>query len=84
MPDIGLIKEGDMAMQIRCNQCHKPFALGKDAVHAALDIVTEQGLNHYNAYCPHCRRVNRISRDDLLRAAPGWKKEEPGKEVEVK
>jgi phage FluMu protein Com len=59
-------------MQIRCYQCHKPFALGKEAVHAALDEVTEGNLSHYNAQCPHCRRVNRVSRDELMRAAPDW------------
>ena len=70
-------------MQIRCSQCHKPFALGKEAVYAALDMITEQGLGHFNAYCPHCRRANRVSRDELLRAAPGWKKEPTSKPVEA-
>jgi phage FluMu protein Com len=59
-------------MQIRCNNCHKPFALGKEAVHAALDTVSAEDLSHFNAYCPHCRRANRISRQELLRAAPDW------------
>ncbi len=71
-------------MQIRCAQCHKPFALNKEVVHAALDTITEQGLNHYNTYCPHCRRANRVSREELLRAAPGWGKETAGKQVEAK
>jgi phage FluMu protein Com len=67
-------------MQIRCNYCHKPFALGKEAVHQALDNLMEQGLAHYNAFCPHCRKANFISKDELLRAAPDWKKKEvPGK-----
>jgi hypothetical protein len=35
--------------------------------------LTEQDLGHYNAQCPHCRRMNRVSRDELLRAAPDWK-----------
>lgn len=60
-------------MQIRCQQCHKPFALGKEALHAALDQVMEEDLTHFNAFCPHCRRANRISRDELARAAPEWK-----------
>jgi hypothetical protein len=71
-------------MQIRCAQCHKPFALNKDAVHAALEMITDQGLNHYNAICPHCHRANRVSRQELLRAAPGWGKETTDKQVEVK
>jgi hypothetical protein len=66
------IQKGDYTMQIRCSNCHRPFALGKEAVHAALDIVTAEELSHYNAYCPHCRRANRISKDELRRAAPDW------------
>lgn len=64
-------------MQIRCQQCHRPFALSKEAVYQALDTMVEQNLHHYNVYCPHCRKMNRISKDDLLRSAPGWVKKEP-------
>lgn len=60
-------------MQIHCNHCHKPFALRKEEVFAALDTLQEQNLHHYNAYCPHCRRANRISRTELQHAAPDWK-----------
>lgn len=66
-------------MQLRCYNCHKPFALGREAVHYALDVVTTEDLNHYNAYCPHCKRANRVSVDALKRAAPNW---EPSKEEE--
>ena len=59
-------------MQIRCYHCHKPFALGKEEVHQALNILHEQELHHYNAYCPHCRRANRVSKEELMRAAPDW------------
>ena len=71
-------------MQIRCSHCHKPYAMNKEAVHAALNEMTEQGLNHYNAICPHCRRVNHVSRDELMRAAPGWGKEKHTDQVEAK
>jgi hypothetical protein len=64
-------------MQIRCSNCHRPFALSREAIHAALDTVTAEDLSHFNAYCPHCRRANRISRQELQRAAPDWK---PGAE----
>ncbi len=60
-------------MQIRCSNCHKPFALNKEIVHTALDTIEKEGLSHYDAVCPHCRRVNHISRAELLRAAPDWK-----------
>jgi phage FluMu protein Com len=60
-------------LQIRCSNCHKPFALNKEMVHAALTTIHDEGLSHYDAHCPHCRRVNKISRDELQRAAPDWK-----------
>jgi phage FluMu protein Com len=66
-------------MQIRCTSCHKPFAIGKDTVLAALDTIYAEDLNHYNAQCPHCRRANRLSPKELKRAAPDWK---PGKSPE--
>jgi hypothetical protein len=47
----------------------------KEMVYAALDEIHSQDLNHYNAYCPHCRRANRLSPKVLKRAAPNW---EPG------
>jgi phage FluMu protein Com len=59
-------------MQVRCINCHKPFAISQEAVHAALDVLTSENLGHYNAQCPHCRRTNRISREELLHAAPDW------------
>jgi len=60
-------------MQIRCYHCHKPFAIGRETVHQALDFLTTSGMGHYDAQCPHCRRVNRVSQQELLRAAPDWK-----------
>lgn len=59
-------------MQLRCYQCHTPFAINRDTVRAALDMLHAEGLNHYNAPCPRCRRVNRVSIDQLKRAAPDW------------
>jgi phage FluMu protein Com len=32
-----------------------------------------ENLTHFDAPCPHCRRVNRVSRKELQRAAPDWK-----------
>jgi hypothetical protein len=64
-------------MQIRCQNCHRPFPLNKDAVHAALDAMAAEGLEHYyNIPCPHCHKATRIPRSDLSRAAPDWKKPE--------
>lgn len=64
-------------MQVRCYHCHKPFALSREVIHQALTILTNEGLAHYNAYCPHCRRANRVSRAELLRAAPDWRPTQP-------
>jgi hypothetical protein len=64
------LQEGQV--QIRCQNCHKPFALSKEEVTAALDSMAAEDLSHYNAQCPHCRRVNRVSLKELQRAAPDW------------
>lgn len=66
-------------MQIHCQQCHKPFALNKETIYQVLDMMVEQELHHYNAQCPHCRRINRVPYQDLVHAAPGWEKKEPTK-----
>jgi hypothetical protein len=34
--------------------------------------MTEEDLHHFNAQCPHCRRANRISFEELKHAAPDW------------
>lgn len=69
-------------MQIRCNHCHKPYALSNDAVHTALDTLQEEKQHHYNARCPHCGKATQIGLDVLKRAAPNWKPAEstPGDE----
>ncbi len=63
-------------MQIRCYNCHKPFALGKETIYIALQEMSESSMSHYNAYCPHCGRANRVSPKELQRSAPDWKPEE--------
>ena len=63
-------------MQIRCQNCQRPFALNKEMLYAALEEVTSQNLSHYSVHCPHCRRANRVSRKQLKRAAPTWSPEE--------
>ena len=62
-------------MQIRCYHCHMPINITRDMVHAALDYLEEENLPHYDIRCPKCRKVNRISREQLMHAAPTWKKE---------
>jgi phage FluMu protein Com len=60
-------------MQIRCDHCHKPFAIGKQEAHTALDILNTQKLSHYDVQCPHCRRINRVSQQELEHSTPDWK-----------
>jgi phage FluMu protein Com len=60
-------------IQIRCVYCQKPFGLDMETIHAALDEIHTRDLGHYNAPCPHCRKINRVSLKELKRAAPEWK-----------
>ena len=62
-------------MQIRCFKCNMPIALGRDAIYAALDLVHDENLTHYDVRCPKCRKTNRVSREQLENAAPGWTRE---------
>ncbi len=61
-------------MQIRCYHCNKPYALRKENVYEALEQLKSERLSHYDIPCPHCRRVNRVSQQELLRSAPEWKR----------
>ena len=63
-------------MQIHCQHCHRPFGLDKEGVHAALEEVSRENLVHYDIHCPHCGKSNHVSRNELQRAAPEWKKTE--------
>ena len=62
-------------MQIRCFSCQMPIALSQEALYAALDQITDEGLSHYDIRCPRCRKTNRVSADQIKRAAPGWQRE---------
>ena len=54
----------------------------KDAVYAALELLIREQLNHYDANCPHCGKVNHISRIELQRAAPDWQKRQNAPDAE--
>jgi hypothetical protein len=66
-------------MQVRCRHCNRPYAIKRDEVHAALDMLHTEDLVHYNSYCPHCGKINRLAKKQLKRQAPTW---EPSKEAE--
>jgi hypothetical protein len=57
-------------MQLRCYSCGWSFAINKDEVAFALESLTASGGHHYDAHCPRCKHVNKVSLEQLRRAAP--------------
>ena len=49
-------------MQLKCTFCATPFALTKDQVAEAVEILQKDPHAHYDAHCPNCRRANKLSR----------------------
>jgi uncharacterized Zn finger protein (UPF0148 family) len=62
-------------MNVRCYNCQFPFALSREEVYAALEQIHTEDLKHYNATCPRCGKVNKVSENQLKASAPEW---EPG------
>jgi len=60
-------------MNLRCAYCQTMFALGRETMLTALEQMETEGLHHYDAHCPRCRRANSMSRDRLEKAYPGWR-----------
>jgi hypothetical protein len=52
-----------------------PIALSQEALYAALDLIHDEDLHHYDVRCPRCRKTNRASVGQIKRAAPGWQRE---------
>lgn len=61
-------------MQLRCTYCQTMFAIGRDEKLVALQAMSTENLLHYDAYCPKCRRANRIDRKRMELSFPGWQK----------
>jgi hypothetical protein len=60
-----------------------PISIARASVEGALNIMhEEEDLVHYDFRCPKCRKANRVSRDQLLHAAPGWEYKPEKKESE--
>ena len=57
-------------MQVRCYRCGWSFAIKKDEAAFALQAIEETGGTHYDSSCPRCRHSNRISLEQLRKAAP--------------
>jgi hypothetical protein len=69
-------------MQTRCYRCGWSYAIKQDEIVAALQALEAGGGVHYDARCPRCRHINKLSIEMLRRAAPrpvtGAASEEPG------
>lgn len=65
-------------MQLRCYSCKMPISIGRAIVEDSLQVMHDEDLVHYDFRCPKCKKANRVSREQLLHAAPGWEYE-PGK-----
>lgn len=62
-------------MQIRCYSCNIPITISRQNVNQALNIVHEDDLVYFDFRCPKCKKANRVSKEQLLHAAPGWEYE---------
>jgi predicted RNA-binding Zn-ribbon protein involved in translation (DUF1610 family) len=56
--------------------------MGKEATLSALDAMVEEKMAHFNQPCPHCGKINKISRQELMRAAPEWANKPQGEKQE--
>lgn len=63
-------------MQIHCTYCGAPLNISRKQAEAALDMLEAEGLEYYEVRCPKCRKMNKIPREVLMRAAPHWKPKE--------
>ncbi len=59
-------------MNLRCTYCQTPFTVGRLEKLAALQRMQAENLNHYDVFCPRCRRANSVSRQRLEIFTPGW------------
>ena len=60
-------------MNLRCSYCQTPFTIGRSQVLVALQMMQEEGLHHYDAHCPRCRKANQVPLERLERAVPNWR-----------
>jgi hypothetical protein len=61
-------------MQLRCPYCQTMFALTRETVEAAYAQMVKEGLHHYDAHCPRCRRAVFVTREQFERFNPALKK----------
>lgn len=59
-------------MNLRCIYCQNPFTISRMEKLTAIQKLQAEGLHHYDAFCPRCRRSNPVSIDRLRIFTPGW------------
>jgi len=59
-------------MNIRCTYCQNLFTVGRLEKLAALQGMQSNAIDHYDAQCPRCRRMNSVSRQKLEMFTPAW------------
>jgi hypothetical protein len=64
-------------MQLRCPYCQTMFALTRETVEAAYAQMVKEGLHHYDAHCPRCRRAVFVTREQFERFNPALKNQPP-------
>lgn len=69
-------------MNLRCSYCQTPFTIGHAQILAALKMLQDESLHHYDAHCPRCRRANQVSRERLEHAFPHWQEAVAQQEAE--
>jgi len=62
-------------MQLRCTYCQTMFAIGREEKLIAIQTMNDEDLQYYHAYCPKCRRANRVERKKLERSYPNWQED---------
>ncbi len=60
-------------MNLRCAFCQTPYSIGRNETISALQLMEAEGLSHYDAHCPRCRRATQVPRQKLEVSMPNWK-----------
>jgi hypothetical protein len=68
-------------MNLRCSYCQTPFTIGRMEKLNALQHMDAEKLNHYDTYCPRCRKASPVLRQKLEMTFPNWR--EALKELET-
>jgi hypothetical protein len=71
-------------MNLRCSFCQTPFTLGRIEKLDALQHMDANGLTHYDAHCPRCRRATPVLRQKLEMTMPNWREALKELEAELK